>query len=349
MGEATNWPGCPMIESAVQEMKPFLVGRDPLEIEPICQHLARRFQYIGMAGVVPGAISGIEIALWDIMGKRLSVPVWRLLGGCCQPEVPVYANYWAQEINFEPDPQLWAEAARKTVGQGYRALKFTPVPFPPAGALNRTVSKRDLRLGVERVAVVREAVGRDVELYVEMAGKYDVPTAIRICRALEEFDIGFVEEPVPPESPEAMAYVRRGVRMPVAAGERLFGRGGFRPFFEAGALDIAQPDVMRTGGLSEARRIASMAEAYHLPVAPHNAGGPVGTIATLHLCTAVPNLHSLEFRVGDVPWRDAVISPPIRISEGVMSRPDGPGLGIELNEGVVREHPHRPVSGDAFM
>ncbi len=349
LGEASNWPGCPMVRSAIEEMKIFLIGRDPLQIESIVQDLLRRFHYIGIAGVVPTAVSGIEIALWDLMGKKLGVPVWQLLGGRSQPRVKTYANYWAPSLKASTPLEEWSEAARKTVQAGWQALKFTPFAFPGRGELTRTIPWSEIRRGLDRVAAVREAVGEDVDLYLELAGKFDVPTAIRIGRAVEKYRIGFIEEPIPPENVQAMREVRGKTGIPVAAGERLYGRGGFRPFLEAGALDILQPDAMRTGGLLETKLIAAMAEAYYVPVAPHNAGGPVGTIATLHACLAMPNFEILEFRVGDVPWRDEVVDPPIRIEGGVMQVPDGPGLGIALREDVARRHPHKPVAPESHM
>ncbi|MCX7015064.1 MAG: mandelate racemase/muconate lactonizing enzyme family protein [Candidatus Sumerlaeota bacterium] len=349
LGEATNWPGCPMVDKAIQEMKPFLIGRDPMEIESLVQALARRFHYIGIAGVAPTAISGIEIALWDLMGKKLGVPVYQLLGGRCQPRVKTYANYWAPSLPADTKLEEWSEAALEMVRAGYDALKFTPIPFPGRGEMNRTISWSEIRKGVKRVAAVREAVGEDVELYIELAGKFDVPTAIEIGRALEPYRIGFIEEPIPPEDPHAMADVRRKVGIPVAGGERVYGRHGFRPFLEAHAFDIIQPDVMRTGGLFETRKIAALAETYYIPVAPHNAGGPVGTIATLHVAMATPNFEILEFRVGDVPWRDTVIKPAIKIENGIMQIPPGPGLGIELIEAEARKHPHVPVEPKGLM
>jgi len=199
------------------------------------------------------------------------------------------------------------------------------------------------------MAAIRKAVGDDVELYVELGGKFDVPTAIKIARALEPFRIGFIEEPIGPENPRAMAEVRKKSPIPVAGGERLYGRTGFLPFLQSDALDVLQPDLMRTGGFWESRKIAALAETYYKPVAPHNAGGPVGTIATLHFGLATPNFEILEFRIGDVPWRDTVITPAIKIENGVMHLPEGPGLGIQLNEDIALEHPHKPVNTKAFL
>lgn len=349
IGEASSWPGCPMVVGAIDEMRPFILGKDPLDIEALTQFLHRRFHYLGIAGVVPTAISGIEIALWDIMGKKTGLPLYKLLGGQCQPEVKVYANYWAQEINHVQEPGPWQEAALRTVQQGFKALKFTPIAFPGPKELNRSIPWSEIAGGVKRIAAVREAVGDDVELYLEMAGKFDVPTAVKIARAIEPYRIGFIEEPVPPENVEAMREVRSKSGIPVAAGERLYGRADFRPYLEAGALDIVQPDLLRTGGYFESRKIAAMAESYYIPVAPHNAAGPVGSIATMHFGLSTPNFEILEFRVGDVPWRDTCITPAIRIENGIMLPPDGPGLGIKLNEDIIAEHPHKPVPPEAFM
>ncbi len=345
LGEGTNWPGCPMVNTAIDELKPFLIGADPLDIESICHHLNKRFHYIGIAGVLPSAISGVEIALWDIAGKKAGLPVYKLLGGKAQPEIKVYANYWSPPPKDSVPLDEFATKALEVVAMGYKAMKYTPFSLPPMMSTTGSVPWSEIAKGVKRVAAVREAVGDDIEIYLELAGKFDVPTAIKVARTLEPYRIGFIEEPIPPENIAAMVEVRRKSPCPVAAGERVYGRFGFLPYLEAGALDILQPDVMRTGGIWELRKIAALAETYHLPIAPHNAGGAVGTIATLHAALAMPNFEILEYRIGDVPWRDTVIRPQIEIKNGIMTVPDAPGLGIEFVEEVALEHPHIPVTG----
>jgi len=275
--------------------------------------------------------------LWDIAGKALNTPVYQLLGGAVRDEVTVYANYWS--LGLPREPEAYAEAAKATVAQGYRALKFYALDAPPAGdPLRRTLSLAQLRNVIELVSAVREAVGPEVELYIECGGKLDYYTALRLLNQLEPFDIGFVEEPIPPENMETMARLSARSRIPLASGERLYTAHDFRRILELQAVAVVQPDIVRTGGLLESKKIAAIADTYFTPVAPHNANSPISTTATLHFAVNTPNFMTLEYFVQDVEWRDALMSPPIRVVNGRISRPTGPGLGIELDAALLKRH-----------
>ena len=308
-----------------------------MEIERLWQEMYRTTNYVGLAGLAVTAMSGIEIALWDIAGKALKVPVYQLLGGAVRDDVSVYANYWS--LGVPREPQAYADAARATVQQGYRALKFYPLDAPSSGdPLRRTLDRPQLREIIDIVSAVREAVGPEVELYVECGGKLDYYSALRLLRDLEPFDIAFVEEPIPPENMETMARLSAHSRIPIASGERLYTAHAFRRILELQAVAVIQPDVVRTGGLLESKKIAALADTYFTPVAPHNSNSPISTMATLHLAVNIPNFMTLEYFVQDVPWRDKFMTPPLRVVNGRIARPSGPGLGIELDAALLKRH-----------
>ncbi len=337
IGDATNWPVGANLPHVVAEIGKGLIGRDPMEVERLWQDMYRTSNYVGMAGLAVTALSGIEIALWDIAGKALNVPVYQLLGGAVREDVSVYANYWS--LGVPRDAKAYADAARATVEQGYRALKFYPLDAPSSSdPLRRTLTLPQLQDIIDIVAAVRESVGPSVELYVECGGKLDYYTALRLLNLLEPFNIGFVEEPIPPENMETMARLSAHSRIPLASGERLYTAHDFRRILELQAVAVVQPDVVRTGGLLESKKIAAMADTYFTPVAPHNANSPISTMATLHYAVNTPNFMTLEYFVQDVEWRDAFMTPAIRVENGRIARPTGPGLGIELDAALLKRH-----------
>ncbi|NUQ00443.1 MAG: mandelate racemase/muconate lactonizing enzyme family protein, partial [Armatimonadetes bacterium] len=284
--------------------------------------------------VLMSALAGVEMALWDIKGKALEVPVYQLLGGRCRDRVPCYANGW-----FAPavTPDEFAAKARLAVAQGFQGLKWDPF-----GKAYRTIDKSELRRAVACVAAVAEAVGPEVNILIEGHGRFDIPTAIRIGHALEEFDITWFEEPIVPDHPEGMAEVKRRVSVPIAGGERLYSRWDARTYLELGCADVLQPDVSHVGGIGELKKIAAMAETYSRPVCPHNPLGPVTTAATLQLAACVPNFWLLETMSTDVPYRRDLTTEALRFEAGCILIPDGPGLGIDLNLEAIAEHPYEP-------
>ena len=339
VGEATvQWGDEGMLGYLVSLEKRYLIGEDPRDIEALWERVYRN-EYWRRDFFVCSALGGVEMACWDILGKSLGVPVWRLLGGKCRDRIRAYANGWYQ---VERTPETIAERAKAVVKMGYTAMKIDPF-----GAGSYEMTEKEKCESVEIIRSVREAVGDGIDLFVEMHGRFSAHTAIDMCHRLSEFKPGWFEEPVPPENTDALLEVRRAVAplgIPVAAGERLFTRHLYLDLFRERAVDIVQPDVCHAGGISETRKIAAMAEAHYMPVAPHNACSPVGTMASLHVAACTPNFKIQEtFDDMVEPWvRDAIIGRP-EVVEGHFALPDKPGLGVDLNEDVISAHP--PMEG----
>ena len=337
VGEATvQWGDEGMLGYLASLEKRYLLGADPRDIESLWERVYRN-EYWRRDFFVCSALGGVEMACWDILGKSLGVPVWRLLGGKCREVIPAYANGWYQ---VERTPDAIARRAESVIAMGYRALKIDPFG---SGSYEMTESEK--RRSVEIIAAVRAAIGSDAELFVEMHGRFAPHTAIDLCHRLAPYRPGWFEEPVPPENMQALVEVRRAVAplgIPVAAGERLFTRYLFLDVFRERAVDIIQPDVCHAGGLAETRKIAAMAEAHYIPVAPHNACSPVGTMASIHLAVATPNFKIQEtFDDMVEPWvRDAIIGRPL-VTDGCFALPEKPGLGVDLDEAVIAAHPPR--------
>ena len=333
VGEATLEMRETTVAAACDELKRYLVGRDPAEIEAFW-HEAYRDAYWRGGPVLSSALAGVEMALWDIKGKVHDAPVWQLLGGKVRSEVPCYANGW-----FAPaqTPEEFAAKARDAVAAGFRGLKWDPF-----GKAYMNITKAELKTAVECVGAVVDAVGREVDILIEGHGRFNIPSAVGIARALEDFDITWFEEPLPPDNPEAMAQLKPRVRVPLAGGERLYTRWDARRFLELGCGDYIQPDVSHAGGIGELRKIAAMAETHHVAICPHNPSGPVANAATLHLAACTPNFYLLETMASDVPWRGEISNERLSLNSGCLAIPSGPGLGIELNEQAIAEHPYEP-------
>lgn len=332
-GEATLEHREQTAAAAVHELARYLVGRNPARIEAF-RHDCTRDAYWRGGPVLMTALAGVEIALWDIKGKALGVPVYQLLGGKMRDSIPCYANGW-----FAPakTPDEFAAKARVAVAAGFRGLKWDPF-----GKSWLDISKADLRQAIACVQAVVEAVGNEVHILIEGHGRFNVPTAIRIGQALEDFAIMWFEEPVPPDNLEALAEVKRRVRVPIAAGERLYSRQDYRRFFALRCADFAQPDVSHAGGILEMRQIASMAETAYIPFCPHNPIGPIATAANLQLAACVPNFLILETMNTDVPWRREVCDEQVELVNGEMRVPDRPGIGVTVDPAAVAEHPYQP-------
>jgi galactonate dehydratase len=324
------------VAAAVEDLKPFVVGEDPTRIEYIYQKLYRQpFFRPGIIG--QSAISGIEQACWDITGKALGVPVYRLLGGAVRDKVRMYTHLGGGEMtsvytSFDPEPVV--ELACQVVERGYTAVKVVFVPY--SEPLMGPVPVKKLRQVMGRL---REAVGDGVDIMVDFHGRTYPAVAIEYINAIAEYHPYFCEEPVPPENIDALAEVRAAVRVPIATGERLVTRHQFREIFEKRAAHVIQPDLCHCGGLLEARKIAAMAEAYYMGVAPHNPLGPVANAAALHFALATPNFLIQEDMLTDVPWRWDVVESALRTEKGYWLPAEKPGLGVEVNEKEAARHP----------
>lgn len=333
VGEATLEMRELTVAAAVQELERGLVGRDPHAIEAFW-HDAYRDAYWRGGVVLMSALAGVEMALWDIKGKALGVPVYQLLGGKIRDSVPCYANGWFAGAKT---PSQFADKAKAAADAGFQALKWDPF-----GSAYMNLSRMELKTAIECVAAVSAAVGDRVELLIEGHGRFNIPTAIRIARALEAFDVLWFEEPIPPDNLAGLAEVKSRVRVPIAAGERLYSRWDYQNFFRMQCADFAQPDVSHAGGIMEIKKIAAMAECQHLAICPHNPSGPVANAATLQLAACVPNFHVLETMATDVTYRGEVCRESVRFENGRMYIPDLPGLGVDINEEAIAAYPYEP-------
>lgn len=322
------------VQGAVAVLADAVLGKDPTRISRTIYELNRDAYWRG-GPVSLTALSALEMAMWDVSARALGVPVHRMLGGQVRDRVRAYANGW---FSGASSPEDFAAAAVRTVAQGFRGLKWDPFE-----AADLSLGPGDLRRMLEPVAAVREAVGEDVELFIEGHGRFDVPTAIQVARGLEPFNPVFFEEPCPPDSIEALIEVRSKSPVPVAAGERWMGRNTFIPALARKAVDYIQPDVTHAGGLLELSFISTLAAAHYVPFAPHNPSGPLSTAATLQLAAALPNFRYLEIMATDVPWRSEISDERLQLTaEGDVLVPDGVGLGVELDFDAIAEHPYTP-------
>jgi len=327
------------VAGAIRNLSPLVIGRDPSRIEELWQSMFRDPYWRG-GPVITTALSGIEQALWDIAGKRLGVPVYQLLGGKCRDRLRAYANAWYKGAVA---PEDFAERAARTVEKGYTALKWDPF-----GSADLTMDYEARKRAIEIVRAVREAVGKKIDLLVEAHGRLNPATAIEMARQLEEFHPYWYEEPVPPDNLEALSKVAASTSIPIATGERLYTKYGFRELLSSQAADIIQPDLCHAGGILEVKKIAAMAEAWYVPVAPHNPNGPVGTAATVHLGACTPNFLILEYFCEDAEWLSEIVEEPIRLEKGEVIIPERPGLGIELKEAGIAKRPYQPVRLSMF-
>ncbi|MBM3215341.1 galactonate dehydratase [Candidatus Poribacteria bacterium] len=327
------------VVGAVEDFAPMLVGMDPARIEFLYQRMYRQsFWRMGVIGM--SAISGIEQALWDVRGKILGVPVYELLGGAVRDRVRMYTHLGGGKMadvydtQFRGETQRFVELALEVVSRGYSAVKV--LLTPPTESLS---SIADFAYAERSMAALRDALGDRVDIMVDCHGRHFPANAIEFCHILAPYRPFFVEEPVPPENVDALAEVRRASPVPIATGERLVTRFGFREVFEKQAAHVIQPDLCHCGGLWEAKKIAAMAEAYYVGVAPHNPLGPVANAAALHFALSTPNFLIQEDMLSDVPWRWEVVRHDLKTENGYWLPTDAPGLGVEVDEVAAAKHP----------
>ncbi len=338
-GECTNYPGGGsfLTAHAVLACKEALEGEDPADIERLWHKLYRRYSYLGARGLPTSAISGIDIALWDIKGKALGRPVYDLLGGKFRTDVRLYANGWFTGCTT---PQQYAKAAKNVMLKaGHTACKLDPFlemrPFHTR-YVDGQISAQGEQLGYDIVAAVREAVGPHHEILIDAHGHYNVGTAIRLANNLyDQSKIEWFEEPVPPESYEALRQVREHVRARICVGERLFTRYDFVLVLQNRLADYIMPDVVWTGGISELKKIATMAEAYYVPVSPHNAMGPLQIVAGAHVSMNIPNFYRLEHSMGAIPSYQKFLTEKLNFHDGCVTLNGKPGLGYDLDMDVL--------------
>ncbi len=328
----TGWGECygpaRLTAAAVESFRPLLIGADPLRNDWLWQEIYARFRDHGQKGVVIEGLSGVDIALWDLKGKFFNAPVHRLMGGPIRTEVEAYATGLYRREAGDPEAYL-CEEALDYVGQGFRAVKLK------------------VGFGVDEDAritrALRRAIGPDVRLMIDANHAYDAIAGIRLGRMVEDLDIGWFEEPVPPEDLAGYRAVREALSIPVAGGECEFTRYGFREVLVSRSIDILQPDTCAAGGLSECKKIADMATAFGVRYVPHVWGTGIALAAALQLLAVLPHSPSslnpiepmLEFDRTEHPIRQAILTRPIEHRDGIVRVPDGPGLGIEIDRDAL--------------
>ncbi len=342
------------VETIVRQMKPLLLGEDPHNIDWLYQKMVRVMSGAGStAGATVTAISGIELALWDLKGKALNTPIYNLLGGRYRERIRIYADCGH---GSEPTPASWAEKAREVVAKGFTAIKFDIDGIAPerfgdpyhvgvgpyrgwGSGQQSPLSNRELDLIVNLVGAVREAVGPYVDLALDCHWSYNTRDAITLARELAPFRPLWLEDPTPPDNVEALKRVTDNSPVPICSGENHYTRHGLRTMITTQAVDIIQPDIPKAGGLLEAKKIADLADIYYIPMAAHNVSSPIATMAACHACATMRNFITLEFHAQDVAWwNDLVVGSEPLIQGGYIQLPDKPGLGIELSEEAARAH-----------
>ncbi len=353
VGEATNWPGSPVVEAAARHVGERVIGMDPLRTDYVWSKLYRDLNWIGPYGASLCAISGLDMALLDLKGKYYGLPVYELLGGAFRREILLYANYWFTGGGLSAAE--YGSAASQVMQAGFTGVKFDPFAHTSyfygdnlAPNLGLTESQKDL--AEEVAAAVREAIGPESAMMIETHAMLNFQAACEMANRLSPYGVTWFEEPVGPENVETLAAFRMRIpaEVPICVGERHYTRSGIRPVLERQLCDIIMPDITRCGGPSELKRMATMAETYGVLVAPHNPNGPLSTLASGHVCAALPNFFRQEFMFHDVPWRDEVIDHPLDIRDGHLYLSDRSGLGADLVEEELDRHPGVREMRDGF-
>jgi len=334
---------CTILRQIGQTLK----GEDPARIEYLWHKIFRSFTYMGSRGAAVECVSAIDIALWDIRGKALCKPIYELLGGPVRDEIALYTH--PNQTKFTSKEAIVREI-RDIVDSGHTGLKFDPFPQQGRvtdgyareqrdGYLDGAMSRRDEREAAELTALIRETVGPDVDVLIDAHGRFDVPTAIRLCRSLEEAgQIDWFEEPCPPESLKALQQVREKVSAAISWGERGHTKWDFVPVLENKLADYIMPDVTWTGGITELKKISALCEAYYIPVSPHDAAGPINVVAGAQVMMTVPNFYKLETSEWNLGKYDHLIDRPLEVSNGHLKLSTKPGLGVEMNRDYLQHH-----------
>ena len=340
LGEASHGGNDALVLAAIQHFGRQLTGADPLRIEANLQMMSR----LNGGRIANTALSGIEQALWDILGQHLNVPVHTLFGGALRQRLRLYAN-----INRhvqDRSPNGFAKAAGQAVEQGFTAIKLAPFDEVRDPHHIRTGPNAAWRVGVARVQAVRDAIGEQVELAVDCHSRFDKGEALQVAAALRECNLYWFEEPVHHTLTGDLAAITRAISMPTASAESVFGIQGFAPFLRSRVVDVLMPDVKHDGGLLATKHIAAAAQMQQLLIAPHNPAGPVATAATGQVISTCSNFSILEYAWGEADWRAALLEPAEQIESGHLVVSQQPGIGHRLNMDVVNEHRRADASGE---
>jgi galactonate dehydratase len=328
------------VAGILRQLNDILIGDDPSRIEATWHKIFRAFTYMGTRGATSHVVSGVDIALWDIRGKVLGLPIYELLGGPARDDILLYTH--PDQSKFKTREGVVQEI-RDIVESGHTGIKFDPFPAYEGLAghrhayLDGQLGKKGEREAAELTALIRETAGPEVDILIDAHGRFDVPTAIRLCRSLEDAgDIDWFEEPVPVESHKALAEVKASVSAAITVGERLHTRWEFAPILEQSLAHYIMPDVTWAGGISELKKISTMAEAYYVPVSPHDASGPINVVAGAHVMMTVPNFYRVETSRWNLNRYNQLIDTPLDNSNGRLKLPKKPGLGLVMNTEFLR-------------
>lgn len=354
-GEATSYPGQPVVEAACRHLGQILRDEDPFRIEYLWERSFRDFYEVGHSGAMMAAISALDMALWDIKGKAMQQPIYELLGGLFRDRLQLLANLWFIQGSHSPDE--YARQAKRVVAREFRALSLDPfthgdVRYGRAVSTTGLLAEEQKDQAAEIVNAVAEAVGRDLPVAIETHGMLSGPQVQEMATRLEQipFNCMWLEDPTPAEQPAAMARHRRSTRLPIAAGRGIQNRFHTKTLLDAEACDVIRPSVTRSGGITELRRIAALAGTYNIPVAPVTRGGPLAALASAHVMATIPNFYRLEHVVRDVSYLEAILNHQLPVEHGVLTLPARPGLGVDLNEEELERHPgvRRVSEGELF-
>ncbi|MCL2167067.1 MAG: mandelate racemase/muconate lactonizing enzyme family protein [Clostridiales bacterium] len=338
VGEATVEWKTNAVLGAFEDLRPYVIGADPRRIEWLFFECYRQ-SYWRTDPCTLSAIAALETACVDITGKAYQMPAYQLFGGKVRDRIRIYSNGWTGNAKT---PAEYAERAKRAVERGAKALKWD---FFGTSYLSITPEAMDRAIKV--MAAVREAVGPEVDLLIEAHGRFNLHTALKVAKEMAPFKPFFMEEPVLPDVVEDTVEMHKYSPVPVAAGERLFGKAMFRELLSKNGVDYAQPDLLHVGGMNELKKISVMAEVQNIQIAPHNPGGPVATAATLHVCATMPNFESLEM-LRDVPYRSEISTEKLVIEDGYLLVPDTPGLGIDIFPEECAKYPMRVTPQNMF-
>jgi galactonate dehydratase len=326
LGECGNWGYLKACATAIETMKPYLIGKDPLTIEHHWQYLYRWSHYRG--AVIMSAISAIDIALWDIAGKHFGAPCYQLMGGKCRDKVRVYHHVRGST------KEALVDGCKRVVDAGYTAIgHLTPFLDESTDLPYKQNFSQKIDEAIETVRLYRETVGPDIDLCLEIHRRLSPAEAVVLARGIEQFRPYFYEDPILPDNIDAMSDVAKKIHIPIATGERLHNIHEFEMLLRRGAVQYVRPDVCMAGGLTHCKKIAAVAEAHYVGVVPHNPLGPVSTAACVQLAASIPNFALQEYPGGEweFPKRDIVKS-PIEVKDGFLIVPDAPGIGVELSD-----------------
>lgn len=330
LGDATNWPNGEIIVKAIHSLKPVVIGESPFDIEKLWKRMYWANIPLGYGGVQVSALCGIESACWDIVGQVTGQPIYNLLGGRVRDKLRLFAIAERNiPIKGETREERVLSAAQWAVDQGYTAIKYSPK--------GRELTPRYIREAGELGLALRQLLGPDRAISVDLGNVHDVDSACKFANSVAQCDPVYMELHAP-ENIDALVKIKQAVKAPLCIGEHQWARYGFREALEKHAVEVINLDVVRTGGILEARKIAAMAEAYYVSVAPHNPNSPLSTLVSAHAAIGMHNFIMLEFIADDAPWRDDIMDPPLRVENGYLVPPDGPGLGTRLNMNELKKH-----------